>query len=121
MLRTSVGLLFWLSIWSAAAAPNVAFFYGANPPWEELQAFDIVVVEPAHGIVPRHSHGRRTQVFAYLSVGEIEYDRSYAKDLPEGVVRGANEPWRSHVVDQTHPEWPRFFIDRIVAPLWNAG
>ncbi len=26
----------------------VAFFYDANPPWAELQAFDLVVVDPGH-------------------------------------------------------------------------
>ena len=39
----------------------------------------------------------------------------------KGAIGGANEPWRAHVIDQTHPEWPRFFLERIVAPLWNAG
>lgn len=121
MLRTSVGLLLWFTISITGAAPNVAFFYGANPPWEELQPFEIVVVEPLHGIEPRHAVGKRTEVFAYVSVGEVERNRPYAKDLPEGVVRGDNEPWASHVVDQTHPEWPRFFIERVVTPLWNAG
>lgn len=122
MLRTSVGLLLWFSISSFAAAPNVAFFYGANPPWDVLRAYDIVVVEPAHGgIDPQAASTASMQVFAYLSVGEVEYDRPYAKDLPEGMAPGANEAWRSHVVDQTHPEWPRFFTDRIVAPLWQAG
>jgi len=30
----------------AVNGPAVAFFYGANPPWSELQAFDLVVVDP---------------------------------------------------------------------------
>ena len=122
MHRISVGLFLCLSITSYAAGPNVAFFYGANPPWDELRAFEIVVVEPAHAGDPKAAAITPTQqVFAYLSVGEIEYDRPYAKDLPQGMAPGANEPWRSHVIDQTHPEWPRFFTDRIVAPLWQAG
>ncbi|HYC46731.1 MAG TPA: bifunctional glycoside hydrolase 114/ polysaccharide deacetylase family protein [Burkholderiales bacterium] len=99
----------------------MAFFYGANPPWDELRAFDIVVVEPAHlrDLQPPSLPG--TQVFAYVAVGEVEYDRPYAKELPQGLARGSNEAWRSHVIDQTHPEWPRFFLDRVVAPLWKAG
>jgi hypothetical protein len=127
MLRISVGLVLWFSMSAAGAAPNIAFYYGANPPWDELQAHDIIVVEPAHGIdparaVPSGTKQRpRPQIFAYLSVGEVEYDRPYAKELPHGVVRGANESWRSHVVDQAHPEWPKFFVERIVAPLWQAG
>jgi polysaccharide biosynthesis protein PelA len=34
------------------AAPNLAFFYAANPPADQLQAFDAVVVEPASGFDP---------------------------------------------------------------------
>jgi hypothetical protein len=113
--------LLWLSVCSFAASPNVAFFYGANPPWDELKAFDVVVVEPEHGIDPKLYSTARTQVFAYVSVGEVERQRPYAKDLPAAWLPGANEPWNSVVIDQTQAGWPRFFIDRIVAPLWNAG
>jgi uncharacterized protein (TIGR01370 family) len=121
MLKISVGLLLYLSISSYAAAPNVAFYYGANPPWDALQAYDIVVVEPEHAIDAARVSNAHMQVFAYLSVGEVEFKRPYAKELPEGLVSGDNDPWRSHVVDQTHSEWPRFFVERIVAPLWQAG
>jgi uncharacterized protein (TIGR01370 family) len=106
---------------SAFAAPNVAFYYGDNPPWEALKSFDVVVVEPDHAPDAARASTPSMQVYAYLSVGEIEFERSYAKALPEGLVFGANKPWGSHVVDQAHAEWPRFFLDRIVTPLWNAG
>src|SRR4051794_39843790 len=73
MLRISVGLLLWLSVCTYAASPNVAFFYGSNPPWDELRAFDIVVVEPEHaGIDPKQYSSGTTQVYAYVSVGEVE-------------------------------------------------
>jgi polysaccharide biosynthesis protein PelA len=121
MLRISVGLLLWLSVCTHAASPNVAFFYGSNPPWDELRAFDIVVVEPEHGIDPRQHATPTTQVYAYVSVGEIERQRPYAKDLPEAWRPGANEPWNSVVIDQTQPEWPKFLVERIIAPLWKAG
>lgn len=121
MLKISVGLLLWLSVYSFAAGPHIAFFYGANPPWDELQAYDIVVVEPDHGINHKPRAMPRTALFAYVSVGEVEKDRPYYKDLPPAWAPGANEPWKSVVIDQTQPEWPRFFVDRIVAPLWKAG
>jgi hypothetical protein len=125
MLATTLRLTaaFWLYFCASAvgAQPNIAFFYGAHPPWTELQAYDIVVVEPAYVADPGNRSTARTQVYAYLSVGEVEYHRPYAADLPQGVVAGKNEIWRSHVIDQTHPEWPSFFLDRVVAPLWNAG
>ena len=121
ILRQALAALLYLWGATGVAAPNVAFFYGAYPPWDQLQAFDVVVVEPAYVPDPKPRSTERTQVFAYVSVGEVEYHRPYAADLPQGAVAGANEIWRSHVVDQTHPEWQRFFLDRIVAPLWQAG
>ncbi len=121
MFKIGVGLLLWFGLSVAGAAPNVAFYYGANTPWDELQAYDIVVVEPAHNTGSPRPAKARNQIFAYLSVGEIEFDRPYAKTLPEGVIKGANADWKSHVVDQTHPQWAQFFVDSIVSPLWNAG
>lgn len=43
-------VLFTTLVTSVAAAPtvpfNVAFYYAEKPPLDELQAFDIVVVDP---------------------------------------------------------------------------
>lgn len=122
LLEAGVGLLLALSGFAGhAAGPNVAFFYGASPPWDQLKAYDIVVVEPNHVADPSPKATGHPAVFAYLSVGEVEYDRPYAGQIPQGAVRGKNEAWRSHVIDQTHPEWQRFFIERMVARLWKAG
>jgi uncharacterized protein (TIGR01370 family) len=121
ILRLGASALLYLCTSVAVAAPNVAFFYGAHPPWDQLQAFDVAVVEPAYVTDPKSRSTDRLQVFAYVSVGEVEYHRPYAADLPQGSVAGTNEIWRSHVVDQTHPEWPQFFLDRVIAPLWQAG
>jgi uncharacterized protein (TIGR01370 family) len=123
MLRISVGLLLWVSSWGFAASPNIAFFYGPNPPWDELQAFDIVVVEPGHGnnINPKLHSNPRTQVFAYVSVGEVERDRPYVKEVPAAWAPAANETWNSLVIDQTQADWPKFLVERIVAPLWDQG
>ena len=99
--------------------PAVAFFYGAQPPLEELAAFDIAVVEPDH--VPDPNPWRReaangaSELFAYVSFGEVEPTRAYFKAMPPGILKGENQAWGSSVVDQTAPAWPAFFIDRIVA------
>jgi hypothetical protein len=103
----------------------VAFFYGANPPLDELAAFDIAVVEPDH--VPDPKPWRRdaskgaSELFAYVSFGEVEPTRAYFKAVPAGVLKGQNQAWGSSVVDQTVPAWRTFFIERIVAPLWERG
>jgi uncharacterized protein (TIGR01370 family) len=103
------------------AGPNIALFYGADPPWNELAAFDIVVVEPDHGADPKHRNTRRSELFAYVSLGEVQPTRGYAKALPAQWRIGENTAWGSVVVDQSRPEWPAFFAERVVAPLWEKG
>lgn len=107
-----------------APTPAVAFFYGEAPPWEALQAFDIAVIEPDH--VPETETETlpalaQTRIAAYVSLGEVQPSRSYARDLPAAWLKGKNRAWGSHIIDQSVPEWPAFFVERIVTPLWNKG
>ena len=104
---------------------SVAFYYGVNPPLTDLQAFDIAVVEP--DFVPNpQAHARVSgngihNLFAYVSLGEVQPSRPYYRNLPRGSVRNDNAAWGSKVIDQTAPGWRDYFIDRIFAPLWAQG
>ncbi len=104
-----------------ATQPKIAVFYGANPPWEELRAFDVVVVESLHVRNPKAHANGRTQLFAYVSVGEADSNRAYRKDIPAAWKLGQNSGWGSVVLDQAQPEWPAFFVERVIKPLWDAG
>lgn len=110
---------------SSPASPSVAFYYGAQPPLTDLAAFDIAVVDPDH--VPDPAVHRRApadgahELYAYVSLGEIQPSRRYYADLPPGVLRGGNAAWGSRVIDQTAPGWRTFFLDRVIEPLWQAG
>ena len=101
--------------------PAVAFYYGANPPWRELQAFDLVVVDPGHVPDPTLPVLPHTRLAAYVAVGEVQPSRSYAASLPKAWLRGENKDWGSRLIDQSQPDWPRFFTESIMAPLWNSG
>lgn len=105
---------------AAAAPPAVAFHYGASPPLDELAAFDAVVLEPAHVASPPAAGGA-TLWFAYVSVGEIEPTRPYLADVPAAWRIGRNPAFDSVVIDQAQPQWPAFFAERIVQPLWERG
>lgn len=104
-----------------ATQPTVAFYYGAELPIDELRAFDVVVVEPDHGVDPRAYRTATSELFAYVSLGEVEPRRRYATDIPQAWFNGANTAWGARVIDQTQPDWPAFVTDRIVAPLWERG
>lgn len=120
--RWAIALLLLLNgsaVW--AADPSIAMFYGNNPPWDELHAFDVVVVEPHHVPEPRLHANSRTALFAYVSVGEVSPDRAYLKKIPPAWRLGENADWGSVVIDQAKPGWPAFFVDRVIKPLWDAG
>lgn len=109
--------------------PSIALFYGADPPLQDLRAFDIVVVEPDHPSDPvAYRDGRggqrpagRSELFAYVSLGEAHPSRGYFNAIPPAWLKGTNTAWSSRVIDQSAPDWPAFFAERIVAPLWKRG
>ncbi|WP_334187705.1 bifunctional glycoside hydrolase 114/ polysaccharide deacetylase family protein, partial [Noviherbaspirillum sp.] len=110
---------------AAASLPSVAFYYGDNPPLSDLQAFDIAVVEPAHVRNPRATARAAAdgghELFAYVSLGEVQPSRPYYSRLPKDALRGDNAAWGSRVIDQAAPGWRDFFLNTIIAPLWEQG
>jgi hypothetical protein len=120
--------LIWLGLvtpeaWAAPAgeAPAVAFYYGDNPPWSELQAFDLVVVDPDHVPDTKAVGLTHTRLAAYVALGEVQPSRGYAAKIPATWLVGENKDWGSRLIDQSRPEWPRFFTDSVIAPLWDKG
>ena len=123
-VRLTSAVLFLLSLATAAFAadPAVALFYGANPPWNELRAFDVVVVDPGHaGLDPRPHQHADSQVFAYVSVGEVHPTRSWFDAVPAAWRKQENPAWGSRIIDQSAAGWPAFLTDRVIAPLWEQG
>jgi hypothetical protein len=54
-------------------------------------------------------------------VGEVHPSRAYGREIPQAWKIGNNTAWDSILIDQAQPEWPAFFRDRVVKPLWDAG
>ncbi|WP_241014961.1 bifunctional glycoside hydrolase 114/ polysaccharide deacetylase family protein [Burkholderia sp. Ac-20379] len=103
------------------AQPSFALYYGKRPPVELLSAYDAAVIEPDSGFDPRMHPMQHTTWFAYASVGEVLPSRDYYKDIPKSWFAGSNTTWASRVIDQSQPEWPAFFVDRVIRPLWEKG
>jgi polysaccharide biosynthesis protein PelA len=113
------------SVHSAPAKlPSIALHYGSEPPLAYLRAFDIVVVDPDSNSDPlsyRKRSGAASELFAYISIGELQPSRSWAKAVPESLLIGRNQTWGSSIIDVSQPAWREFFVDKIVAPLWDKG
>lgn len=121
-------MLVVVALWMPAAAAwgnppprSVAFFYGSRPPVNELKAFDVVVIDPDSGLTPAGYGGGPSRLFAYVSVGEVTSERSYAAQMEPGWLIGENTAWKSRVVDVSSPAWRDFFLDKVIEPLWQAG
>ncbi|MEY4344713.1 MAG: hypothetical protein RL032_545 [Pseudomonadota bacterium] len=106
---------------AANTTTAIAFFYGEAPPWDELQAFDLVVVDPDHVPEPTTLTLPHTRLAAYVALGEVHPSRPYAAAIPKAWFKGENQDWASRLVDQSQADWPRFFTDRVITPLWAKG
>lgn len=117
-----IALLSWAGLAPAGDLPSVAFYYGAKPPVRVLAQFDRIVVEPENLHPPElkalRKHG--AEVYAYVSVGEVEPTRPWAKKLPPEWVIGRNEVWDAQVTDLAHPGWQKFLLDYF-DKLWAQG
>ncbi len=105
----------------ARAAPAVALYYGNTLPLAEFRAFDTVVVEPGHGHDPVRHRASGSELYAYVSVAEVQPSRPYFADIPAAWKLARNGHWDSVVLDQTPGGWPDFFASRVVGPLWERG
>lgn len=126
----SLTSLFRVLVWLAAACSQLAFagsslspafYYGPSPFPQTLRAFNTWVVEPDQQHDPALIAAQPDAYFAYVSVGEIHPTRAYFKAMPTAWLKGKNTAWGAHVIDQSAPGWPAFFVDRIIAPLRHQG
>lgn len=108
----------------AAVPPSfsIALYYAAKPPLDELQAFDVVVVDPdTVGTAPNRYNSPHSELFAYVSVGEADPQRSFFKKIDPAWLIADNLAWKSKVVDLANPAWRAFFLNQVLEPLWTAG
>ena len=106
---------------NALAATDIALYYGQHIPLKEFRVFDTIVVEPDHGHDPLVWRAADTELYAYVSVAEVHASRPYYTSIPAHWKLAKNADWNSEVIDQTPPEWPEFFANEVIAPLWNKG
>ncbi|WP_408191824.1 endo alpha-1,4 polygalactosaminidase [Paraburkholderia strydomiana] len=105
----------------AGAGPSIALFYGTQPPVSQLRNFDVAVVEPDSGFEPLKHKNPDTAWFAYVSVGEVEPQRPYYAAIPKAWQLGDNTVWGAKVIDQDAADWPAFYVEHVIAPLWKKG
>lgn len=103
-----------------AHAFNAAFFYGSPFP-QELRIYDAVIVEADHTDFALVPVSLQNKLYAYTSLGEVGPAKPYASSVPATAKLARNPAWSSDVMDQTSPVWRAFFLEKIIAPLWQRG
>jgi hypothetical protein len=98
---------------------STAFFYGDHVPLELFAHYDRVVVDPDHMATP--PTGTRAVALAYVSLGEVNPSRAWAKDVPAKLLAGKNTAFNSDVIDVSSPDWNRFVFERVLEPIYKAG
>ena len=109
-----------------SAPGNIAFFYGAQIEPKAFAGYDQAVVEPDNGFIPKAAEAAGADPngmrwIAYVSVGEVLPSRDYYDAMPKAWRIGRNGDWKSEIIDQSAPGWPKFFVDKVIAPLWANG
>lgn len=100
---------------------RVAFYYGDNPPLDELHAWNVVVVHPGAHIEPKQYNNPSSQLYAYVSVGELDASDVYSKQTDASWRVGKNLAWDSRVMDLANPAWRDFLLNQVITPLWQEG
>lgn len=114
-----IGMLLPLNV--LAGIQSVAFLYGPNPPLAKTKAYDVVVVHPDSTADPSKYQSTNSELYAYVSVGEVAKSSPYYRQIPTSWLIGQNRIWNSAVLDQANPAWRDFFIKSILDPLWKKG
>ncbi len=119
-------LFFLLSITFLSAnsfnPKSAVVYYGDSHPYEMLGAFDIIITDPAN--VDVSSFGfklYKDKIFAYISIGEVNKNRSYYKSIKKRWVKSENRLWKSLILDISNREYQNFLINRVLKKLYKKG
>lgn len=103
--------------------PHLAFYYGINPPVDELRLFDQVVVQP-NQLLPEEERALLASgpvIVAYVSIGEVARNSVDWPKIDQGWVRGENPMWKTAVMDYSQAAWRDYLIEQHFLPLWQKG
>ena len=121
----NLALLVALLLSSLASAESRAFYvdYSSELDPEVLLAFDEVIIHPDAIRFADEAIKGGTDVFGYLSVGEVAADARYRERVKKAGVEliGTNEIWGSDIVDVTDERWQAFVINELAAEIVEKG
>lgn len=114
-------ILLWCICMPASANSSIAFFYGQSVPLDLLSHYKQVVVEPENIDNLDYLQAKGTEVFAYISIGEVHQTRSWYSEVSKRWFMGSNVEWGSSIINLTKEGWHDYLINKYLTKLWKAG
>ena len=108
---------------SGSAAPeHWSVYYGQMATPEELQNYDLLVLDPETHPPLRPLLNRNHTVLAYLSLGEAKIDHQADRLMTDrSMVLSKNPNWQSLVIDIRNPAWMAMVVEQLVPSLLQQG
>jgi hypothetical protein len=106
----------------ASAKKSAMVYYGDDISWSLAGVHDYIIVQPDH--IDTATHGfslYRDQVYAYVSVGEVEKGQTEYETIVQSWSIGKNKTWHSKVLDIGSRAYGRFLLDKVIDPLVKRG
>ncbi len=101
---------------------SAVVYYGDKHPSDRLETFDIIILES--GNVDTNTEGfkkNREKIFTYVSIGEVEKNRSYYSQIKQEWLGGENKLWKSKLLDLSKEGYKNFLIDSVITDLIKKG
>ena len=101
---------------------SAVVYYGNNPNYKVLDSFDISIVESGHinsGDIEFQKYKKK--MFAYVSIGEVEKNRSYYQEIKKEWILGENRLWKSKLLNLSNRDYQNFLIDNVIGSLIKDG
>lgn len=97
--------------------PTIAFYYGFEVPREIVQAYDQIVVQPAH--VKPSSLAGHSDAIAYVSLGEVAGEDR--RGVQQSWILGTNPNWDSAILDIRNKDFQKHLLESRILPLAREG
>src|SRR5262245_38600002 len=100
-----------------------AAYYSNSAPIPEFDGFSLLVLDSDHHPALQYLLGQGKMLLGYLSVGEVERNRSYfAAVRSENILLQENRNWAgSYFVDVRDPRWSKRVLEELIPQILKSG
>ncbi len=124
-MRYIIKLLCLFSLINIAWSENISVgFIYKQPPEEAFYLYDWLVVDPDNFSFEKlnekfYIKNKKSKLFAYVSIGEVEPNRKYYKDIKKDWILGENKDWKTYIIDLRNKDCREFLIRNVLSNLEN--